>query len=172
MSQQRRAVKPTAPWCTPSGSESSTGNESSSLSRAAAAISATVPGTTEREIREVIRHLQADPNIRNTAAYLTAAVANGDSAALIAEARNRLDNFTWFGGTSSNGTRPWCGTCDQQTRQIERDDGRAARCPDCHPLTGSNIIPGEVLRSTTNDRARQVIDAGRHVQEIIDGAQP
>lgn len=29
---------------------------------------------------------------------------------------------------------PWCGKCDQATRQRERDDGRMERCPDCHPL--------------------------------------
>lgn len=28
----------------------------------------------------------------------------------------------------------WCGECDQDTRQIEQDDGRVARCPACHPL--------------------------------------
>jgi hypothetical protein len=29
---------------------------------------------------------------------------------------------------------PHCGACDPVTRHIERDDGRIARCPDCHPL--------------------------------------
>ena len=28
----------------------------------------------------------------------------------------------------------WCGKCDERTRQIEDDQGRLARCPDCHPL--------------------------------------
>lgn len=27
----------------------------------------------------------------------------------------------------------WCGTCDERTRHIELDDGRPARCPNCHP---------------------------------------
>lgn len=30
---------------------------------------------------------------------------------------------------------PWCGRCSELTRQVERDDGSASRCPDCHPLT-------------------------------------
>lgn len=28
----------------------------------------------------------------------------------------------------------WCGECDQNTRQVERDDGRISRCRTCHPL--------------------------------------
>lgn len=28
----------------------------------------------------------------------------------------------------------WCGRCDQNTRQYERDDGRVSRCRTCHPL--------------------------------------
>ncbi|WP_189257330.1 hypothetical protein [Lentzea flava] len=30
----------------------------------------------------------------------------------------------------------WCGTCDERTRQVELDDGRPARCPQCHPRRG------------------------------------
>ena len=29
---------------------------------------------------------------------------------------------------------PHCGECDPYSRLIERDDGRVARCPRCHPL--------------------------------------
>lgn len=28
----------------------------------------------------------------------------------------------------------WCGKCDENTRQIERDDGSVGRCRVCHPL--------------------------------------
>ncbi|SBW21024.1 hypothetical protein FDG2_1868 [Candidatus Protofrankia californiensis] len=38
----------------------------------------------------------------------------------------------------------WCGTCDEVTRLIDLDDGRAGRCPTCHPLTGG----GERGRTT------------------------
>jgi len=31
---------------------------------------------------------------------------------------------------------PWCGECDERTRQTETD-GRPARCPRCHPLTAA-----------------------------------
>lgn len=34
---------------------------------------------------------------------------------------------------------PWCGKCDERTRQRERDDGRPARCPDCHPSLRKEI---------------------------------
>jgi hypothetical protein len=33
--------------------------------------------------------------------------------------------------------RPWCGSCDEATRQVEQDDGRVARCPRCHPNSKS-----------------------------------
>jgi len=32
---------------------------------------------------------------------------------------------------------PWCGICDERTRQRQHEDGdriRVGRCPDCHPL--------------------------------------
>lgn len=29
---------------------------------------------------------------------------------------------------------PWCGHCDENTRQVEREDGGIGRCRDCHPL--------------------------------------
>lgn len=28
----------------------------------------------------------------------------------------------------------WCGQCDENTRQVEREDGGVGRCRDCHPL--------------------------------------
>ncbi|MEE6295707.1 hypothetical protein [Georgenia wangjunii] len=52
---------------------------------------------------------------------------------VIAEARRRL----------ARERRPaWCGTCDEQTRQFEDDDGRPARCPACHPLAAGESEPG------------------------------
>lgn len=29
---------------------------------------------------------------------------------------------------------PWCGQCDENTRQVDTDDGKVARCQNCHPL--------------------------------------
>jgi hypothetical protein len=29
---------------------------------------------------------------------------------------------------------PWCGQCDEYTRQRENDAGLPYRCPECHPL--------------------------------------
>ncbi|MFY0409783.1 hypothetical protein [Solicola sp. PLA-1-18] len=37
----------------------------------------------------------------------------------------------------SPGCRPWCGRCDERTRHVELDDGRAARCATCHPAAHS-----------------------------------
>lgn len=33
---------------------------------------------------------------------------------------------------------PWCGHCDQATRQVELPDGRPARCGTCHPLRSAS----------------------------------
>lgn len=35
--------------------------------------------------------------------------------------------------------QPWCGTCDQQTRQRLNGDGFPYRCPDCHPLAAQAV---------------------------------
>jgi hypothetical protein len=35
---------------------------------------------------------------------------------------------------SAHARPPWCGDCDEATRHVELADGRAARCPACHPL--------------------------------------
>lgn len=41
---------------------------------------------------------------------------------------------------SSAWTRPpWCGHCDEATRQLQLDDGAITRCPDCHPLTAGQL---------------------------------
>ncbi|MCP2339203.1 hypothetical protein [Actinomadura rupiterrae] len=38
-------------------------------------------------------------------------------------------------GPAGRAVPPWCGQCsDDVKRQIELDDGRVARCPECHPL--------------------------------------
>jgi hypothetical protein len=43
--------------------------------------------------------------------------------------------------------RPWCGSCDERTRRVERADGAdGGRCPRCHPLAvsggGESGAPG------------------------------
>lgn len=136
---------------------------SSSLSRIAEAILAAVPDATEREIRSILDTAQADPKIRNAIPWLTAAVANGDAPALVAEARYRLAEHDAM-GKMLTGTAParldWCGQCsDPRTRQIEID-GRVARCPDCHP---------KARQSTTNGRVQQAVEAGRRVQAMLNG---
>lgn len=43
-----------------------------------------------------------------------------------------------FTSGSGNGP-PYCGICDQRTRQIITADGRPARCPECHPLRHQHL---------------------------------
>ena len=40
-----------------------------------------------------------------------------------------------------NSRAPWCGKCDQRTRQLwlNRDGTSVQRCPDCHPLAGKRL---------------------------------
>jgi hypothetical protein len=44
------------------------------------------------------------------------------------------------------GRPPWCGSCDERTRLLERpEDGRPYRCLSCHPLThGQQDTPAEL----------------------------
>jgi hypothetical protein len=108
-----------------------------SLSRAAVALADA--GATEREILEIVRKIEADPSVRYAAAYLKAAIGNGDAAVLIAEARNQLEQDEAMRRTFSAGAAgaskkpPWCGQCDKGTRLTTGPSIR--RCPDCHPLT-------------------------------------
>jgi hypothetical protein len=37
-------------------------------------------------------------------------------------------------GSPVRALRPWCGECDEKTRQREDPEGRPYRCPSCHPL--------------------------------------
>lgn len=50
----------------------------------------------------------------------------------------RLEQLPRPRSVSAKHTRPpWCGDCDETTRHVELRDGRAARCPACHPLRES-----------------------------------
>jgi|GEM_PF-6013870 len=45
---------------------------------------------------------------------------------------------------------PWCGHCDQTSRLIDLDDGRAARCPDCHPQPNATPTGGAPCPTPTH----------------------
>lgn len=118
-----------------------TDNENgSSLSRAAAAIVAAVPDATEREIRAIIHKIETDPHVRSAGPYLRAAVERGDAAVLVAEARNQLDE------------------ADRMSEVFGRPVGMAAAAG---PGARSSVV---------DDGARQAIDAGRRVQEMLGGS--
>ena len=38
-----------------------------------------------------------------------------------------------------DGKPPWCGVCDQRTRLSLDGDGKAQRCPVCHPLRREHL---------------------------------
>ena len=48
--------------------------------------------------------------------------------------RSRLKRL---GPPPATGRPPWCGDCDERTRLLELDDGRATRCHRCHPAASS-----------------------------------
>jgi hypothetical protein len=99
-----------------------------SLSRSIAML-LRVPGATEKEAEEVVRQLEADPNVTYPGPYLRKAIRRGDAADLMIGARKRLAERDGMGQASSK--RPdWCGNCDERTRMIGEDQPR--RCPDCH----------------------------------------
>jgi hypothetical protein len=79
---------------------------------------------------DVIRlDLQVNPlpreEIKSVPAYLDGRLKSAASYLAVADRTERV----------ASGTPPWCGTCDQASRQLETDDGDSYRCPDCHPAT-------------------------------------
>jgi hypothetical protein len=102
-----------------------------SLSRATAALRS-VPGATESEIEEIVRQIEANPNVIQIGSYLEGAIKRGDAADLVISARKRLAERDGIGQASAK--RPeWCGKCDERTRMIGEDNPQ--RCPDCNPMT-------------------------------------
>lgn len=69
------------------------------------------------------------------------AVSNGVTNGVTNSAPTRPDPTPPNGGrgggrNSAANLRPvdnWCGQCDERTRHLELPDGRARRCPNCHP---------------------------------------
>jgi DNA-binding Lrp family transcriptional regulator len=98
-------------------------------------------GATEREIETIRIKIRNDPGVRHPGAYLRSAIDNGDGPELIRQARPEPrpgDIAAWDPGPPARSPKPpWCGQCDERTRQIELPDARVARCPCCHPL-GTN----------------------------------
>ena len=45
----------------------------------------------------------------------------------------RLEDLALPKGTPPPGRPPWCGVCDEHTRQRENDQGLPFRCPKCNP---------------------------------------
>jgi hypothetical protein len=85
----------------------------SSLSRARAALAAA--GAAEREIDFIIDQTRNNPKIKSTAAYLRAAIANGDALELIADAGRQLaaqDNLQRIIGNRRAESTYVPGTCN------------------------------------------------------------
>lgn len=77
----------------------------------------------------VIRRIE-DQAPKNFAAYVRK-IPDVDLKAMLDEIRGELLPH------QASGKPPWCGHCDETTRQIEQPDGRVSRCPDCHQLTAT-----------------------------------
>ena len=85
---------------------------------------------TDAVIAEVQR--RAGATIGNLVAYMNG-MAEGDLADIVAAV---MDAAQHPEPTEPADRRPpWCGQCDSEnTRFVELDDGRVAKCPNCHPL--------------------------------------
>lgn len=76
--------------------------------------------------------LAASSSAAELASRLTAGVQSeyDPHAALI----RRLEKLAREQAGRPPGKPPWCGECDEHTRQRENAAGQPYRCPDCHPL--------------------------------------
>jgi len=92
-------------------------------------------GADERETGYILTKISNDRRIRDPAAYLGAALSNGDGPKLIGVARRALGAGEPAAARKPAARPPWCGTCDERTRLTELDDGRMARCSQCHPIS-------------------------------------
>jgi hypothetical protein len=47
----------------------------------------------------------------------------------------------------------WCGSCDEPTRLVEKNDGRHHPCPECHPkaVRTSTAEPARLVQATSSD---------------------
>jgi hypothetical protein len=87
-------------------------------------------GVTDRaEASRLVARIELENDVHiNPRGWWVRADGNGTLPACIAAAR---DSPT--AGTAKVESVPHCGQCDER-RQIVLDNGRIARCPDCHPL--------------------------------------
>ena len=46
----------------------------------------------------------------------------------------RIERFPLPKGVQPPEKPPWCGKCEERTRQLENAEGLPYRCPRCHPL--------------------------------------
>lgn len=94
-------------------------------------------GLTDPEIAAILTEVErrAARPIRNLVPYLDG-MREGDLADIVAAVMNATDQADAPPTTrpALAAVPPWCGHCDaENTRLVELDDGRVARCPRCHP---------------------------------------
>lgn len=88
---------------------------------------------TDDEAQQVIGEVQARARIpiKHLIPYLDG-MAEGDLADIVAVVMDPEQPADPLPPIATG--PPWCGHCDERTRQLELPDGRLRRCPDCHPL--------------------------------------
>lgn len=73
------------------------------------------------------------------------------------------------------GFPPWCGECDERTRQREAPDygGNPAvmRCPSCHPLAGKALRPPGLGEGGTRLAEERVAEHVARVRDTLDRSQ-
>ncbi len=113
----------------------------------AAAQAPAAPPAPVRADREAVRHVagyagltreQAETAVTELAGHVVPASQLAYILKITSKAKLRKAAGLAGRGAPRTGTAaakpPWCGKCDEHTRQTEDDQGRPARCPDCHPL--------------------------------------
>ncbi|MCI2421531.1 helix-turn-helix domain-containing protein [Saccharopolyspora sp. K220] len=91
------------------------------------------PKQRHRLAPKVVEALQSGWSTGRLAAHLAANPEGVKSPAAVLSAR--LDDLPPVtSATRRHSAKPdWCQKCDEETRRVERPDGRWVRCPDCHP---------------------------------------
>ena len=135
-----------SPTVDPPEPESTTPTDTEPDREVVAAVVAAVPERYQRAVQVSVRRWWPDAH-----EALAAGLSAHDLAAVVGDGwptecesptglmRSRLRNAAAAGPPPESQSLPWdglawCGKCDPDTRQVELDDGRVARCGVCHPL--------------------------------------
>ena len=113
-------------------------------------------GCPAERVEQVKNRIDIIKNVQGDGFYYTAH-GNGSLKVAVVEALQDLNTPQ----TASDGKPPWCGHCDERTRQRTAEwpeNVSVSRCPDCHPLAAVNVQGrSDARRSPSAARAEQAL---------------